>query len=175
MTPIDGEENQEINDILVKEQRIQNESGLIEPSETATHAHVECKTIDEEHLIIYELQTLRNETEEYLPFKKVVQRKLRDVTKKVNAVIRHIETDDVTQTNKLAMAAALWVTKEVGVKKGKIGEHKEPWWKKRAESDITNLRRDINRLERERQGETGGKGRRKIKELNAKYREKKRE
>ena len=175
MTPIDGEENQEINDILVKEQRIQNESGPIEPSETATHAHVECKIIDEEHLIIYELQTLRNETEEYLPFKKVVQRKLRDVTKKVNAVIRHIETDDVTQTNKLAMAAALWVTKEVGVKKGKIGEHKEPWWKKRAESDITNLRSDINRLERERQGETGGKGRRKIKELNAKYREKKRE
>ena len=39
---------------------------------------------------------IRNETDEYLPFKKVDQRKLRDVTKKVNAVIRHIETDDVT-------------------------------------------------------------------------------
>ena len=53
-----------------------------------------------------------DETEEYLLFKKVDQRKLRGVTKKVdavNAVIRHIETDDVTQTNKLAMAAALWV------------------------------------------------------------------
>ena len=133
LTPIDGEENQEINDILVTEERIQNESGPIEPSETETHVHVECKIIDEEHLIIDELKTLmiRNETEEYLPFKKVVQRKLRDVTKKVNAVIRHFETDDVTQTNKLAMAAALWVTKEVGVKKGKIGEHKEPWWKKK--------------------------------------------
>ena len=126
LTPIDGEENQEINDILVTEERIQNESGPIEPSETEAHVHVECKIIDEEHLIIDELKTLmiRNETEEYLPFKKVVQRKLRDVTKKVNAVIRHFETDDVTQTNKLAMAAALWVTKEVGVKKGKIGEHK---------------------------------------------------
>ena len=32
---------------------------------------------------------------------------------------------------------------------------------------------DINRLERERRGETGGKGSRKIKELNAKYRVKK--
>ena len=40
---------------------------------------------------------------------------LRDVTKKVNAVIRHIETDDVTKTNKLAMAVSLWVAKEVGV------------------------------------------------------------
>ena len=113
MTPIDGEENQEINDILVTEERIQNESGPIEPSETEAHVHVECKIIDEEHLIIDELKTLmiRNETEEYLPFKKVVQRKLRDVTKKVNAVIRHFETDDVTQTNKLAMAAALWIAK----------------------------------------------------------------
>ena len=41
------------------------------------------------------------------------------------------------------------------------------------ETDITNLRRDINRLEREKQGETGGKGKTKIKELNAKYRVKK--
>ena len=71
------------------------------------------------------------------------------------------------------MSAALQVTKEVGVKKGKIGEKKEPWWKRRIESDITNLRRDINRLERERRGETRQKGKRKIKELNAKYRVKK--
>ena len=71
------------------------------------------------------------------------------------------------------MAPAHWVAKEVGVKKGKIGEKKEPWWKSRIESDITNLRRDINRLERERQGETGGKGKENIKELNTKYRVKK--
>ena len=45
------------------------------------------------------------------------QRKLRDITKKVNAVIRHIETDDVAQTHKLAMEAALCVAIEVGVKK----------------------------------------------------------
>ena len=64
------------------------------------------------------------------------------------------------------MAAALSVAKEVGMKNGKIGEKKASWWKRRIESDITNLRRDINRLERERRGETGGKGKRKIKELN---------
>ena len=100
---------------------------------------------------------IRNQTEEYLHFKKVDQGKLKDVTKKVNAV----------------MAAALWVSKEFGEKKDKIGGKKEPWLKRRIESDITNLRRDINRLVRERQGETGGKGKRKIKELDAKYRVKK--
>ena len=85
------------------EERIQNESGPMEPSETEIGVRVETKITDEERLIIDELKALiiSNETEEYLPFKKVDQRNLRDVTKKVNAVIRHIETDDVTQTNKL--------------------------------------------------------------------------
>ena len=97
---------------------------------------------------------------------------MRNITKKKNALTRHIETD-VTQTNKLAMAAALWAAKEAGVKKGKIGVKKGPWWKRRIERGITNLRWYINRLERERRGETGWKGERKIKELNAKYRVKK--
>ena len=94
----DGEENQEINDIPVIEERIQNESRPMEPSETEICVRVETKITDEERLIIDELKSLmiRNETEEYLPFKKVDQRKLRDVTKKVNALIRHIETDDAT-------------------------------------------------------------------------------
>ena len=80
------------------EERIQNESRPMEPSETEIRARVETKIRDEKRLIIDELKALmiRNETEEYLPFKKVDQRKLRDVTKKVNALIRHIETDDAT-------------------------------------------------------------------------------
>ena len=98
----------------------------VEPNETEITVHVETKITDEERLITDKLKALmiRNEAEEYLPFKKVDQRKLRYVTKKVNTVIRHIETDDVTQTNKLAMAAALWFAKEVVVEKCKIGEKK---------------------------------------------------
>ena len=46
------------------------------------------------------------------------------------------------------MAAALWLAKEVAVKKGKRGEKKEPWWKRKIESDITKLGKDIKRLER---------------------------
>ena len=130
-----------------------------------------------EYLIIDELKALiiRNGTKEYLPFNNVDQGKLRDVTKKVNELIRHIETDGVTQSNKLAMAAGLCIAKEVRIKKCKIGEKKEPRWKRRIESDFANLRKDINRLEREIRGETGGKGKRKIKERNLKYRVKKME
>ena len=49
------------------------------------------------------------------------------------------------------MAVALWVAKEVGLKKGKR-EKMEPWWKRRVERNITNLRRDITIPERERHG-----------------------
>ena len=58
----DGEENQEINDIPVIEERIQNESRPL----------VETKITDEERLIIDELEALmiRNETEKYLSSRK---------------------------------------------------------------------------------------------------------
>ena len=73
LTTIDGEENQEINDIPVIEKKIQNKSGPMEPSEAEICVRVETKITDKENLIIDELKALmiRNETEEYLPFKKV--------------------------------------------------------------------------------------------------------
>ena len=81
MTPRDGEENREINDIPVIEERIQNENSPIEANETEICIHVQTE-ITEGHCIIDELKALmiRNETEGYLPFKNVDQRKLRDVT-----------------------------------------------------------------------------------------------
>ena len=119
LAPRDGEETQEINDIPVIEERIRNENGPVEPNETEIRVHVETEITDEEHLIIDELNAFmtRNERQECLPFKKADQRNLRDVTKKLNGVIRHIETDNGTQTNKHAIAATLRVAKEVGVKK----------------------------------------------------------
>ena len=97
------------------EERIQNENGLIETNKTEIRVRVETEIIDDQRLIIAELKALmiKNKTKQYLPLKKVDQRKLRDVIKKVNAMIRHIETVYIIQTNKLAMAAALWVAKEV--------------------------------------------------------------
>ena len=132
--------------------------------------------MDDERLITDELKALmiRNETEQYLPFKKVDQRKLRDITKKVNVVIRHTETDHVPQTNK----QTCYGSSPLGCKRSWSEERrnrreKRAMMEQKNESDITNLRRDINRLERERRGEARGKRKRKIKELNTKYRVKK--
>ena len=98
MTPRDGAENQEISDTPMIGERIQNTNDPMEPNKTNIRVRVETEIIDEKPLITYLLKALmiKNETEEYLPFKKVDQRRLSDVTKKVNAVIRYIEKDEVT-------------------------------------------------------------------------------
>ena len=72
LTPKDDEENQEINDIPVREERILYKNRPVEPNETEIHVRVEIEITDEERLIIDELKALmiRNETEEYLPFTK---------------------------------------------------------------------------------------------------------
>ena len=60
------------------------------------------------------------------------------------------------------MAAALWLGKEVAMKKGKRGEKKEPWWKRKIESDITKLRKDVKRLERKDEEKLQGKRRERL-------------
>ena len=76
-------------------------------------ANVETGITDEVLLFFDELKALIiiNETEEYLPIKKVEHRKLRDGTTKVKVMRKHIEVDDITQTNKFAMTAALCFAK----------------------------------------------------------------
>ena len=45
----------------------------------------------------------------------------------------------------------------MGLKKFEIGRRKEPWWKRKIENDIKNLKHDINILHRESKGELGSK------------------
>ena len=82
-----------------------------------------------------------------------------DATDKTDILKQMIQ---LKQKNQTCYDSSPLVVKEVGAKKGKRGEKKEPWWKKRYKSDITNLRRDINILERGRQGETGRKGKKRL-------------
>ena len=62
LTCRDVEESQEINDLPGIEERIQNESCPMEPSETEIHVRVETKITDEERLELKSLM-IRNETE----------------------------------------------------------------------------------------------------------------
>ena len=59
-----------------------------------------------------------------------------------------METKNITQTNRLLLAAGQVVSKRLGVKKQQRKEKVVPWWKRRLNGQVAQLRKDINRLER---------------------------
>ena len=58
----------------------------------------------------------------------------------------------------------------IGFKKAEYREKNEPRWKRRVEGDIKRLRQELNFLQRESKGELGLKKKRKLSELNERYR-----
>lgn len=75
----------------------------------------------------------KEEKDKYLLFKKIEQWKLCDETKKANTAKRHLAAADKTQSNKLTKREALWVAKQVGLRKVKNRDRREPWWKRQIE------------------------------------------
>ena len=103
-----------------------------------------------------------------IAFKRVERKKLKIVTERANRVIKCIDTKDITETNNLIVATTVWVAKELGLKKYIKGVPKqEPWWKRRIEESINELRRHINIFQRQQRGEM--RKLRKYNELVKKY------
>ena len=74
---------------------------------------------------------------------------------KVNKIIGKIRTENLTETNRLIGAVALYVSHKVGLKTGKQKRdiRKEPWWKRRIHGTIKELRKQVNILQRNSRGE----------------------
>ena len=89
---------------------------------------------------------------------------------RVNREIGLIETKNITQTNNLIKAAGVWVADQLGLKKSEGGKKKDPWWKRRIEEDIKQLKKDINILERVKEGQIGARKEGKAKLIEEKYR-----
>ena len=117
---------------------------------------------------------LQGRTSDGILFKKVNKGSLRAQTERVNSVMKFVKTKNITETNKLINAESVWVADQTGLKKFEIGRRKEPWWKRRIENDIKNLKHDINIMHRESKGELGSKKKWKLKDLEEKYRVRKR-
>ena len=87
-------------------------------------------------------------------FKRVDRNVLTEWTKKVNRVVSEIQTSNITDTNKLINATAIYIARQVGIKtSGHEGKgSKDPRWKRRIKDSIAELRRHVNILERSKQG-----------------------
>ena len=62
------------------------------------------------------------------------------------------------------------MAERIGLKKAEHRKKNERRWKQRIEGDIKKLRQEVDFMEREVKGELGLKKRRKVSELNKKYR-----
>ena len=88
---------------------------------------------------------------------------------KVNKVIELTETKNIIQTNNLIKAAGAWVADQLGIKKYERGKKKDPWWKKRTEEDIKQLKKDINILQRVEKRQIGARIEGKVKLVEEMY------
>ena len=71
---------------------------------------------------------------------------LKRVVGDVNEVIGIFDTQDISETNSLLVAAANVKAKRLGKPAAKRSD--EPWWKRRIKQKIMQLRKYISRLER---------------------------
>ena len=90
-------------------------------------------------------------------FKKVGRKILKAQVDRVNEAVKYLDSNSITETNSLIVAASVWVAEQIGLKNIEYRKKNEPRWKRRIEGDIKRLRKDVNILERELKGEIGGK------------------
>ena len=132
--------------------------------------------MSEEHQVIVEqLKKIMVEGRTGIMFKKVDKNILKVQTDRVNEAIKYLKSQNIAETNELIRAASVWVAERIGSKKAERRKKNELRWTRRIEGDIKRLRQEVNFLEREVKGELGLKQKRKLSELNERYRVKRKE
>ena len=68
--------------------------------------------------------------------------------KKVDRVLQHVtlRIETLKQLNNILKAVGNGVARQVGEKKKRADKKREPWWKRRIQGEIKELRKDLSRL-----------------------------
>eukprot|EP00795_Rhopilema_esculentum_P009699 gene9699-biopygen2667 len=165
------EEEGVIDDSSVGEETVINEIPVTEPEiepvvtflERSERSEANTKMIEEIIEIMKEGNISQSRS-----LKKADRKSVNEAVKEVNDALISIRTENITDTNKLISAVALYVARKLGIGKPKIeNKTREPWWKRRISESINELRKHINILEREKRDEVSKKG--KYHELSKKY------
>ena len=86
-------------------------------------------------------------------FRNADRKKLREITGNVNKVLKCIMTIDVTETNDLINAVAVYVSQRLGLKQRKDEVSHEPFWKRRIQRDINEMWKTVGKLDRYARGQ----------------------
>ena len=110
-----------------------------------------------------------NLSRKFVGFKKIERSVLREKDSKVNRVLSKIRKENLSGTNTLIKACSIYIGGVIGLIPVQVrhGNNKEPWWKKRIQSSMAEIRRHINILESKKKGDL--KKEVKYKDLERKY------
>ena len=80
--------------------------------------------------------------------RQVPRKKLSSVSAMVSRILGTVSTTNLTEINDLVFAGVVIVAEKLGVKSSQ-SQHKDnkPWWKRRLEGQINELRKDLSRIE----------------------------
>ena len=113
-------------------------------------AEEQADNLDEEEVaIVMETAKLIQRDRKYKSpvLRNVPKKKLLEETTKVDKVLSKYKTHSITKTNELLYAGAVVVTKRLGVKINNVVARMEPMWKRRLQTKIKELRKDLSQLE----------------------------
>ena len=106
---------------------------------TALEADEEIGKLEGEEVAIFKeiVEVLEKRLKDKLPaLRDIPKKKLLEETAKVDKVLFKFKTHNITKTNKLFYAGAVFVTNRLGVKFNKAAEKKEPIWRRRLQEVI---------------------------------------
>ena len=112
-------------------------------------AEEQADSLDEEVAIVMEIaEVIEKGRKDKLPaLRNVPKKKLLEETAEVDKVLSKFKTYSIAKTNELFYAGAFVVTNKLGMKIDKVAGRKEPMWKRRLQSNIKELRKDLSQLE----------------------------
>ena len=117
---------------------------------TEMGAEEQADSLDEEEVaVVMEIAEVieRGRKDKFPALRNVLKKKLLEETAKVDKVLSKFKTHSITQTNELFYARTFVVTNRLGVKIDKVAGRKEPMWKRRLQSQIKELWKNLSQLE----------------------------
>ena len=107
---------------------------------------VESESSEERRNLLQELAEEVTKEEAPMNLRNVERGSLKEAVKKINDLLTDIPTANLTETNKLLLAATRLAEKKVGAKKRETRSMVEPWWKRKLNGQIAKLRKDLSWL-----------------------------
>ena len=81
-------------------------------------------------------------------FRRIDRVILKEKTKLLDEVIDSVQTSNITEDNKLVKCGTLVITHLLGINEIRNKKKEEPFWKRKIESKINALRKDVSRIKR---------------------------